>query len=390
MNGCAVQKVGIFVKDVSTDSGTFVLYREGVRKVEVAKKALVISLLAGIVSSFFVGAVDAAAAARSTRVSVKPPYGQSSKAVAVRVNPLEKKVVASMQRFSNVYAQTIIAAPVFAVSVPETWFVEDAAKNSPMLVLARKSLLATQKTLDSEGGAVDYSVNIVVGRTQKFIADTVKSIGCSQDISTPMYRIVMGGTICGRSIIVMNLTGYLSITKAGQAITDELEQRLEPTIAMTPFKVVNRGASSLAHEWAHVSRAVVADNKVAANEPKWIQEGFAEVMSGIGMVDADGSKMTYQQWHVLRIRNFSNWQTSCAIDFELNRVLPAVVTNCVYDIGAIGVEYLLAQYGGIGKLMAVYVDQIASQDFLVSFEKVYGISVSGFEVAATAYAKSLR
>jgi hypothetical protein len=361
-----------------------------VKKVDVVKKAVIIGLLAGIVSSFFDGGANAATATRSTRVSVKPPYGQAASSVTVRVKPLEKKVVASMQRLANTYAQKIAAPPVLAVSVAETWFVEEVAKNSPMLALARKSLAAAQETLDSEGGAVDYSVSIVVGRTQNFIADTVREIGCTQDISTPRYRIVMGGTICGRSVIVMNLTGYLSITKAGQAITDELEQRAEPTIAMTPFKVVNRGASSLAHEWAHVSRAVVADNKVAANEPKWIQEGFAEVMSGIGMVDAEGSKMTYQQWHVLRIRNFSNWQTACVIDFELNRVLPAVVTNCVYDIGAIGVEYLLAQYGGIGKLMAVYVDQIATQDFLVSFEKIYGLSMSAFEAAATVYAKSLR
>ena len=378
-----------FVKDVCTASGTFVLYRKSVKKVEVVKKALFIGLLAVIVSSAFGGAANAAPSARATRVSVKPPYGQSARPVSVRVSPLEKKVVASMQRLSNVYAQKISEASVLAVSVAETWFVEEAAKNSPMLVLARKSLAATQKTLDSEGGAVDYSVSIVVGRTQDFIAETVKSIGCTQDISTPKYRIVMGGTICGRSVIVMNLTGYLSITKAGQVITDELERRLEPTIAMTPFKVVNRGVSSLAHEWAHVSRAVVADNKVAANEPKWIQEGFAEVMSGVGMVNAAGSKMTYQQWHVLRIRNFSNWQTACAVNFELNRVLPVVVTNCVYDIGAIGVEFLLAQYGGIGKLMAVYVDQVGTQDFLVSFEKVYGLSLGNFEAAATTYAKSL-
>jgi hypothetical protein len=40
--------------------------------------------------------------------------------------------------------------------------------------------------------------------------------------------------------------------------------------------------------------------------------------------------------------------------------------------------------------MAVYVDQAATQDFLVSFERVYGISVGTFEAAATVYAKSLR
>ena len=379
----------IFVKDSSTASGTFVLYRGSVKKVDVVKKGLFIGLLAVMVSSSFGGVADAAATARTTRVSVKPPYGQATRPVSVRVSPLEKKVVASMQRISNVYSKRITTPPVLAVSVSETWFVEDAAKNSPMLLLAKKSLAATQKALDSEGGAVNYSVSIVVGRTQDFIANTVKSIGCTQDISTPKYRIVMGGTICGRAVIVMNLTGYLSITKAGQVITDELERRIEPTIAMTPFKVVNRGVSSLAHEWAHVSRAVVANNMVAANEPKWIQEGFAEVMSGVGMVNAVGSKMSYQQWHVLRIRNFSNWQTACAINFELNRVLPVVITNCVYDIGAIGVEYLLAQYGGVGKLMAVYQDQVGTQDFLVSFEKVYGISLGNFEAAATVYAKSL-
>ena len=126
---------------------------------------------------------------------------------------------------------------------------------------------------------------------------------------------------------------------------------------------------------------------MSSTEPAWLNEGMAEVMSGMSSVRASAGKMNYLQFHVIRLRKFANWPSSCRLSLTAYRKISKTLGGCEYLRGAAAVELLIANYGGVRKLMALYDDATDTDDFFSSFQRIYGMSLRAFELRADRYAR---
>ena len=315
-------------------------------------------------------------------VTIRPPYGFYVAPIRAR---LAKSEVDIVRRLQNLAINWESASP------PPTnlirWRIEPSAANSPTIALGIEAFHAARAFLSVPFNDATRSIVVIIGRTQEFLRTQVNALGCQPNLALYQGAYIMGATICNRSVIVINLTGYLFVRSLSQKITLEVEQKTEPPISATSYILVDRNLSGLAHEWTHVARNRLTDGFIPDNEPAWFREGLAEVVSGLSRVKASNGRMTYLHFHVIRLRKFSNWPNSCGARLKNFRGNSALPGGCEYLRGAAAVELLIANYGGLTKIVNLYSHMRESGDFLASFQFTYGMSLGQFELRADNYAR---
>ena len=317
-------------------------------------------------------------------VTITPPFGYSAAPVRVRLGSTEVAVINRLQRIATTWNST---TPLQLDSVE--WRVEPSVAESRTFVMGRRIMARARQLLDQMDVDSLSPTWIVVGRTQDFLWRSVRSLGCEPDLSATGNVFLMGITTCNRRVIVINLTGYFFIRSLSGTITPALEARPEPPIPATKYTIATRNLTALAHEWFHVARNKATGGFVPDNEPAWFREGMAEVVAGLAMVRAYPRRADYREFHVVRIRQFMDWSWRCRAPLSRYRN-GAVPTMCEYTRGAAAIELLLARYGGLGRVMAMYQDARNTGDFWRSFRRLYGMSVASFELRADVYAREIR
>ena len=313
-------------------------------------------------------------------VFVTPAFGKYPKPLLVSMTPAEIRVISNSQEQVDSLAGV---NPLTARLV--TWYIEPSAANSPTLKLARRSLIATQAMFEALGIYDAKATSIVIGRTQKFIKNTVSNLGCDPDLSRMNGQYLMGASVCSDTIIVMNLTGYLFLTSSNQRVTPAMELRPEPTISSMNYLVVDRNISGLSHEWAHSVRTLMAGGDVPPGEPAWMREGFAELVAGISRVRAFPIRMSYLDFHAIKVHLFSNWPARCQYGLRTYANNSDILAGCEYYKGLMAVELLLSDFGGLAKLMKLYKDTSILRSFEASFKTNYNMTLPEFEVLGDQY-----
>jgi len=316
----------------------------------------------------------------NTAVVVTPGFGAYKAPLIATMTPAEMRIVNKAQE--EVHRVNIVK-PLSARLV--TWYVEPSALNSPTVKLARKTLLGTQAMFEGLGIFEAKATSIVIGRTQKFLRETVTRLGCYPNLARTWDQHLMGSSLCSDTIIVMNLSGYLFLTTPGQLVTKEMETRPEPPISSQSYLLVHRNISGLSHEWAHSVRTLMAGGEVPVGEPAWMREGFAEMVSGLARVKTFPLRTSYADFHAVKIHLFTNWASRCKLDLRGYAVNSDILAGCEYYKGLIGVEILLSDFGGLEKLMKLYKDTSVLRSFEASFLTNYGMTLPEFEVLADKY-----
>ncbi len=307
-------------------------------------------------------------------VTIKPPYGFYVAPIRVRLSKSEVDIIRRLQNLA-INWDSASPPPVNLIR----WRIEPSAINSPTIALGIEAFHAARAFLSVPVNDATKSIVIIIGRTQAYLRQQVNLLGCQPNLALYEGEYIMGATICNRSVIVINLTGYLFLRYLGQPITMTMEQKPEPPISATSYILVDRNISALAHEWTHVARNRLTDGFIPDNEPAWFREGLAEVVSGLSRVKASQGRMTYLHFHVIRMRKFSNWPNSCGANLSSFRDNSKAPGGCEYLRGASALELLIANYGGLPRIVALYSHMRESGDFLESFRYTYGMTLSQFE-----------
>ena len=327
-------------------------------------------------------AVDPPILEPTKTVTTRPSYGYYNGPIRTKLSKSEVDVIRRLQWIATTWQPRIAVVPI-----PVTWLIEEGTMPSPTLSIAIDALAQAKLLQAREDGKSLVIKTIILARSQKFIRDTLSSLDCNPDLSRTNNQYLMGATLCNRRVIVINLTGYYFLTTPRIKLTTELEKLPEPPLKKTNYLIVNRNISSLAHEWTHVVRDRPTVGPLGANEPVWLREGMAEIVSGLSLVRASKGKMTYEEYHVIRIRKFSNWPDQCRLSLTEYRETSVSLGGCEYLRGAAAIELLLASYGGIGRVQRLYEDANELGDFEASFERVYGMTLREFEVRADQYSR---
>lgn len=315
-------------------------------------------------------------------VNVYPKYGFSNGPLRVRLSHSEVDIVKRLQAAS--FAPTTYSKNSTDMAV---FYIEPSAKDSPTLALGLQSMKMSGEILASPPDARLKKTPIIIGRSKEFIANTVRSLGCFPDFSELGGALLMGATICNRQVILINLTGYLFIKNRSQSLTSEMETWPEPPLSATSYLYADRNIGGLSHEWTHISRNYISHGFIADNEPAWFREGLAEIISGMSRVRASTNDLSYLNFHVIRIRKFARWPNPCNNSTHDYRSNGASLGGCEYLRGLIALELLVANYGGIPKIVNLYEDMRLTADFFASFQNVYKMSVAAFERRADNYFK---
>ena len=272
-----------------------------------------------------------------------------------------------------------------------TYHVETGSERSPMFLSQRAVLRELQRVLEKYNGTIaDWKVDIVVGRTQKFLKSKLRELGCLTNLVSTDGVLQMGAALCGRHFLADNLTGYMFLRSSADVLTDAMEGAREPRVSTVPYLVAMRNLSGLAHEWAHIYRAAGQDGRVFTDEPAWVREGLAETWAGIAIVNSNIVRMTYTDWHVIRLRRFLDWSRRCDVKLVDFRLGSEATNGCEYFIGPLAIELLIARHGGLENLIKVFHLNDPEQGFLDDFEEVYGMTLSEFEKEADAYIAGIR
>ena len=311
---------------------------------------------------------------------ITPGFGAYIAPLIATMTPAEMRIINKAQE--QVISVSVVK-PLSARIV--TWYIEPSAVNSPTVKLARRTLLGTQAMFEGLGIFEAKATSIVIGRTQKFLRETVTKLGCYPNLSRTWDQHLMGSSLCSDTIIVMNLSGYLFLTTPGQVVTREMETRPEPPIALQSYLLVHRNIAGLSHEWAHSVRTLMAGGEVPVGEPAWMREGFAEMVSGLARVKAFPARTSYADFHALKIHMFSNWASRCKLSLRAYAQNSDILAGCEYYKGLIAVEILLSDFGGLAKLMKLYKDTSVLRTFEASFLTNYGMTLPEFEVLADQY-----
>lgn len=324
--------------------------------------------------------VRAASPSGSAVVSITPPYGYWTPPVRVRLSRAELRVVNRLQRLATTWE-----LPTGAVASPLVWHVEPSARSSPTLALARRVLAGAQDLMAWDDVGLDQLVDVVIGRSQAYINSTVRRLGCSPNLSASESVWLMGASVCNGRVIVINLTGYLFLRYKGQTITRSLETAREPSLSRTWYLIVARNMRGLAHEWTHSARLTFALKGATRREPAWFREGLAETLSGMASVRGTGGRVSYLEYHVMNQRKFTKWTSSCPHSVSRYRTTSPVLDGCEYFVGAAATAILLADHGGIARVLDLYRVAAEVGDWIVAFEAVYGMSLEYFEAKADRY-----
>lgn len=319
---------------------------------------------------------------RSVTVSVTPPYGAWPRGLSTTFSMQEARIVSDLHGVVDALSET---EEVPRATEYLNWHVEPSASASPLLALARRSLVETQLMFERAGIFEVQRTDVVVGRTQAFLDSTVRSLGCNPDLSRTGGAYLMGASLCGNSIITMDLTGLIFLVRAGQRLSPWMEAAPEPPIASLPYQVVDRAVAVLSHEWAHAVRFAVAGATHVPGEPVWFREGFSEWVALASRTKAFAPEMSYLDAHAMRVHLFSNWPSRCESDPSAYRNRPSSSVGCEYFVGLLAVELLAARFGGFGPLVEVHRLAAGGLRFQAAFRAVYGMSLADFEERATAY-----
>lgn len=315
-------------------------------------------------------------------VVTRPLYGYYNGPIRTKLSKSEVDAIRRLQWIATTWQPRIAVVPI-----PVRWLIEEGTTPSPTLSIAIDALAQAKLLQARENGNPHVIRTIIVARSQEFIRDALASLDCNPDLSRTYDQYLMGATVCNRRVIVINLTGYYFLKNPRIKLTKDLETMPEPALNKTNYLIVNRNISSLAHEWTHVVRNRPTIGPLGVNEPVWLREGMAEIVSGLSLVRASKGKMTYEEYHVIRIRKFSNWPDQCRLSLTEYRETSTALGGCEYLRGAAAIELLLASYGGIGRVQLLYEDANELGDFEASFKRVYGMTLREFEVRADQYSQ---
>ena len=315
-------------------------------------------------------------------VTIKPFFGYSPERIRARLSHSEIDVIKKLQNIAETW---VPATPPPANFV--NWIIEPSAEGSPTIAVAAEAFQEARALLSVPFNTGSLPVFIVVGRTQKFIKEEVAKFRCIPSIATSGGDFLMGATICNRSVIVINLSGYLFLRRVDQPFTPSMETRREPNFSAMSYLIVDRNISSIPHEWTHVARSRLSDGFVPDNEPAWFREGLAEVIAALARVRAADGKYPFVHFHIIRLRKFANWIDICGIGLARFRTNIKSLNGCKYLTGAAAMELLIAKYGGIPKIITLYAHMRESGDFLESFRYTYGMTLSEFEKRADVYSR---
>ena len=318
-------------------------------------------------------------------VRVDPMLGRHSGEVRAALTREEFAVVRSMERRASV--ATAATAPATASAA--RWIIEPSAATSRTLALSREVLRELQLLVERLGLVRIVPINVVVGRSQRFINESLGALGCFPNLVRTGGIHLMGASVCNRSVIVINLTGYFFLRNASDQLTDDMATRREPPINRLDYRIAERNISGLAHEWAHVARASAIDGRVPTDEPAWFREGFAEIMSGIATVRAFADRTSYTTFHVVRLRKFTDWGSICTESLRRYRSDSEFYAGCEYYIGALAVEYLIARMGGLDRLVKLLKRASVIMDFHRAFQSTYGMSIDDFERRMDVYLQKI-
>jgi hypothetical protein len=314
-------------------------------------------------------------------VTIKPTYGYSVSPLRIRFSRSEIQITNRLQWLATKW---IPENPV--LPMPTYFLIEPSAENSTTIRLGRQAMEAVASLLTRPFDPEPTRTYVVIGRTQEFLKSQLARVGCFPDLTSTNGLHLMGATLCNRQVIVINLSGYLFLRTRGQILTPLMETMNEPPISATSYLIADRNISGLAHEWVHATRALISRGFVPDNEPAWMREGLAEVLSGMARVKASQGRMTYRDFHAIRLRKFIKWPTSCTESTSAYRDNSSILGGCEYHRGAVAVELLIANYGGINKVIELYNDASITGDFFASFRNTYGMSIRNFELRADRYA----
>jgi hypothetical protein len=94
------------------------------------------------------------------------------------------------------------------------------------------------------------------------------------------------------------------------------------------------------------------------------------------------------RFHVVRLRDFYDWARKCPGPLSRYRVDRG--TSCEYHLGALAIEYLVANYGGLDATARAFRMDGRIATFAEGFKILFGISLEQFEFEADAYIEQIR
>ena len=272
-----------------------------------------------------------------------------------------------------------------------TWHIEPGLARSEHLSMQRQVVRNLQQVLEKFNGTfAAWKIDVIVGRTQAYIKSRLALLGCAPDLSQTGGEILMGAAVCGRHVLVSNLTGFLFLVAPDQPLTTALETKAEPRASSMPYVLEIRSVEGLAHEWAHSYRAAGQQGRVLVDEPIWVKEGLASMWASVSVVNTFQSRMSYRDWHILRLRKFIHWVDQCDRPLREYRAVVEGTNGCEYFLGPLAIELLVARHGGFQNIVRVFHLHNSAQGFPGDFVQVYGMTIDEFEREADTYIAQIR
>lgn len=319
-------------------------------------------------------------------VTVRPPLGSYVAPLRVYVTRQEFEMARRLE--------ALTARPVstpFPTAADVRWWVEPSARLSPTLIRQHRVWNSLQWMVERYAQVrQSWRVDLIVGRSQHFIRDSLAAVGCRPDLSDFGGVVLMGATVCNRTVIVINLTGFLFLHRSSQSLTAEMEVRPEPSVGAQPYLIVERNNLALAHEWVHVLRSAIIGAIIREGDPIWFREGYAHVMSLIARSKASRMQIDYVDAHVMELRYDRRQLANCPGSLARYRTSGAMVHGCGYTLGALAMEYLFSYYGGVARLMTMFRLTNDGVTFGDAFAHVYGLSLAEFERRADGFINNVR
>ena len=319
-------------------------------------------------------------------VTVRPPLGSYAAPLRVFVTRQEFE----MSRRLEALTARPVTSP-FSTAADVRWWVEPSVAHSPTLARQHRVWNALQWMVDRYAQVrQSWRVDLIVARSQHYVRDALRRIGCSPDLSAFGGVVLMGATLCNRTVIVINVTGFLFLRRSSDSLTSAMEARPEPSLGSQPYLIVERNNLALAHEWVHVLRSAIIGAVIREEDPIWFREGYAHVMSLIARSKASRMQVDYVNAHVMSLRYDRRQLASCPGSLARYRASDALVHGCGYTLGALAMEYLFSYYGGVARLMTMFRLTNDGVTFGDAFAHVYGIPLEEFERRADGFINNVR
>ena len=321
-------------------------------------------------------------------VTVKPPLGLVKVSITEYLSDEEMSVVRNVQRMID---DIELRPPPSFDGYDLRWHVEPAALRSTLFAVQKRVLAALDAAISPGSPFLrDWPIDIVVGRSQTWLRRILRERGCNPNLASWNGVILMAAAVCNRRFIVSNITGLLFVVRAEQRITAELERRREPPVSAVPYRLVARGATALAHEYAHLWRAAGPGGLVLTDEPAWYSEGLAEFWGGVAFVLAYRGRLNYETQHVVRVRDFFDWSRLCDRPLSAYQTYSPLNNGCEYHVGLMALELLYSRYSDLQTTLDSFDRATEFRSFADWFAASFGVSLTDFEAEANRYISRIR